>query len=250
MSEGSQPQRYCRQCGAEIRSGSSFCISCGAPLSRQSESSGGSTGRSIPPFIQRYESGGSGQAKSASGFSRWLKGLSTASKRGLVAIVIIGALLVISLVGLSGSGDWESEESYVYEMEDSYTKIGNIEGDVADTIYAYNNDSYTLASDVADQIAISQGDLDTHLDYFEDSAPPSGYGDFQDNTLEAWRVFDTALETLEEGYLYEDQELVDEGFNMMDDYYDLVRYTEDTLPGTDTAEELRDDMVVDEGSTF
>ncbi len=32
MSEGSGQQRYCGNCGAEIRSGMSFCVSCGAPV--------------------------------------------------------------------------------------------------------------------------------------------------------------------------------------------------------------------------
>lgn len=32
MSEGSGQQRYCRNCGTEIRPGMSFCVSCGAPV--------------------------------------------------------------------------------------------------------------------------------------------------------------------------------------------------------------------------
>lgn len=40
MSEGSgQPQRYCRNCGAEVRSGIQFCVSCGASLAPEPETS-------------------------------------------------------------------------------------------------------------------------------------------------------------------------------------------------------------------
>lgn len=247
MSDAFQPQRYCRNCGGQIRPDSSFCISCGAPLSRQGLDSAGATGRSIPPSIQRNESSTSGQTRSVSDFSKWFRGLSTASKRGLVALGVLGALVVVSLIVFSSSGDWESDESYVSDIEDSYTSIVSIEDSVADTIYAYRTDSYTLSEDVADQIAMSQGNLDTHIDYFEDSAPPSGYGLFQENTLEAWRTFDGALETLEEGYRYQDQDLLDEGFNQMDDYRDLIRAAEGTLPDTDTADRLRDDLIVDDG---
>lgn len=67
MSDPNQPQRFCRQCGTEIRAGSSFCISCGAALSSSSErpsresqessqdyGASQSSPRSIPPFISWY----------------------------------------------------------------------------------------------------------------------------------------------------------------------------------------------------
>ncbi len=45
MSEGSgQPQRYCGSCGAQVRAGSTFCVSCGMQLTSDSEDLGpGST---------------------------------------------------------------------------------------------------------------------------------------------------------------------------------------------------------------
>lgn len=40
MSEGTEPQQlYCRNCGAEVRSGTSFCVSCGASLAPESGTS-------------------------------------------------------------------------------------------------------------------------------------------------------------------------------------------------------------------
>lgn len=33
MADSSQPQRFCRQCGGQVRSGTNFCVFCGAPLS-------------------------------------------------------------------------------------------------------------------------------------------------------------------------------------------------------------------------
>lgn len=264
MTDSDQPRRYCTQCGAQIRSGSSFCISCGASLSskiegaeqgHESSGSGGSTVRTIPPLLQRYESGGSERAWNTQedrtqGLAGWFKGLSSASRRGIVALAVIGALLCVGLIATAtSSGDWQTEESYVADMEDSYTSIGNIDENIADTMYAYETDSYTLSEDVADQIAIGQSDLDTHIDYFEDSTPPAGYGEFQENTLEAWEGFDQALEMLEEGYLYQDQAAIDEGFSMANDYYDLVRDAQDSLPNTESAQNL-ENMVMEDSSTF
>ncbi len=48
MSEGSgQPQRYCGNCGTEIRSGISFCVSCGRPVNGGPASPG--PDHSVPP---------------------------------------------------------------------------------------------------------------------------------------------------------------------------------------------------------
>ena len=46
-SQGSrQPQRYCRNCGVEIRSGDRFCASCGASVAREPNSFDPTRGRS------------------------------------------------------------------------------------------------------------------------------------------------------------------------------------------------------------
>ncbi len=37
MSEGSGSQRYCGNCGAEVRSGTSFCVSCGQQVAGNEE---------------------------------------------------------------------------------------------------------------------------------------------------------------------------------------------------------------------
>lgn len=50
MPEGSgQPQRYCRQCGAEIRPGTRFCVSCGVSLVPEQSNSGDTRPTSPPP---------------------------------------------------------------------------------------------------------------------------------------------------------------------------------------------------------
>src|SRR5829696_5157009 len=38
--DGSEQQRYCTNCGAEIRPGTSFCISCGTPLTAGTQEPG------------------------------------------------------------------------------------------------------------------------------------------------------------------------------------------------------------------
>ncbi len=161
---------------------------------------------------------------------------------------MLGALIV-GLTVSSSSGDWESEESYVADMKDSYTRIGNIEGNIADTIYAYENDSYTLSGEVADELALGRSSLQTHIDYFEDSTPPWGYGGYQENTLEAWESFDEALEVLEEGYYYRDQRSINEGFSMVNGFYGLAEDTKDHLPDTESAESL-ENMMLRDGATF
>src|SRR5215211_8216732 len=51
-----QPQRYCGNCVAEIRSGNAFCVSCGAPVTAESgepgpSPSGSDLPRRLRPFL-------------------------------------------------------------------------------------------------------------------------------------------------------------------------------------------------------
>ncbi len=114
MSEGSG-QRYCGNCGAEIRSGISFCVSCGRPLNGGAASPG--PDNSLPPIpsrsladtlketfqglTERFSN-----ARSASGGAslgglpnkalNWFKDLSSVPK-----LVIVGLVLLLVAVLLS-----------------------------------------------------------------------------------------------------------------------------------------------------
>jgi hypothetical protein len=160
---------------------------------------------------------------------------------------VLGILVVGSLFATS-SGDWDSESGYVSDMRSSYSGITNIRDNVGNTIYAYENDSYTLMEDVEEEASEGQSSLDTHVDYFEGTTPPAGYGEYHRLTLAAWDVFDEALLTIENGYYYGDFELIDEGIDMMDDFYTLVEDAEETLPESEEADRLRDVPLTDDFS--
>ena len=50
MSEGfEQPQHYCRNCGAEVRPGTQFCVPCGVSLVREPSGSDEAHSASPPP---------------------------------------------------------------------------------------------------------------------------------------------------------------------------------------------------------
>lgn len=223
----------------------SFCTSCGAPLESAvsdgptTPGSQARTGNPIPPFIQRYRSQGTPGQSKARRLGAWYGNLSKASKRGLVAVSVLAVVVTASLIAAStSSGDWNNESAYVSDIRGSYSGITNIRDSVGDSMWAYENDSYTTTGDVADSIDLDRGDLQTHIDYFEGSTPPSGYGEFQDISLEAWYTFDEALQMLEEGYYYNDPELVDEGVDLMEEVYTLVDDAESSLPNTEESERL------------
>ena len=110
-----QPQRYCGNCGAEIRLDTAFCVSCGAPLASGSGQSGpepprssGRSGSLIEDLKTRFQSITSGLGEAFSGLNaagvrqvsgralEWFKDLP-----GVPKLVIVGLLGLILLVVLS-----------------------------------------------------------------------------------------------------------------------------------------------------
>jgi hypothetical protein len=119
-------------------------------------------------------------------------------------------------------------------------RIGNIEGNVADEISAYDFfDDYTLEEDVATEIAVARADLESHIDYFEDTTPPTGYGQYQEEMLASWEALDASLEILYEDFYYDEPASYDEGMDAVQDFYDTAGAAEEELPNTEEAQELK-----------
>ncbi len=118
MSEGSGQQRYCRNCGAEIRSGMSFCVSCGAPVTPVAAGAGptnpGPTPSNEPsPFdnLMAWLRQAAGSLRgSFSGLStddarrlpgravEWFRDLSGVPKLVLVGLAVLALLIILSPV--------------------------------------------------------------------------------------------------------------------------------------------------------
>ncbi len=117
MSEGSQ--RYCGNCGTEIRSGIRFCVSCGKPVNREPASS--SPDNPVPPpstpsrsfvdtlretFRGLTERFSNASSSSAGGTLRgssdrainWFKDLSSVPKLVLVGLLLLIVIILISPV--------------------------------------------------------------------------------------------------------------------------------------------------------
>ncbi len=123
MSEGTgQPQRYCRNCGAEVREGTQYCVSCGASLVREPSSS--DEVHSVPPpptpsrslvdtlreamlgLTQRFSnassssSGGTTTHGIPGTIINWFKDLPSTPKLTLVGLVLLLILTVLSPLAL------------------------------------------------------------------------------------------------------------------------------------------------------
>jgi zinc-ribbon domain len=117
MSEGSRPQqRYCTNCGAEVRPGNAFCFSCGAPLTTGAHQSGPPHPEPTPseepsPFDKLMtwlrqaadRLGGSFSGLSTDGARRlparaveWFRDLP-----GIAKLIIVGLVLLVLLILLS-----------------------------------------------------------------------------------------------------------------------------------------------------
>ncbi len=135
MSEESGQQRYCRNCGSEIRSGMSFCVSCGTPVTPVAGDPGPTNPGPTPsdgpsPFDNLLISlrqatdrlrgtlsglgtdGIGGLPRRALGWFRDLSGVPKLVLVGLVALVLLvvlspvamvvaGVLLVVSIIALA-----------------------------------------------------------------------------------------------------------------------------------------------------
>ncbi len=117
MSEGSGSQRYCGNCGTEIRAGTSFCVSCGASLASGSTGSKsansepsrseqtaspthGASWASVQGFVQRVRESFAGSYRSdfqqaSNRTIRWFESLPVALK---IAVVGISALVLLVLL--------------------------------------------------------------------------------------------------------------------------------------------------------
>jgi hypothetical protein len=111
MSEGpGQQQRYCTNCGAEIRPGNSFCTSCGTPLTPQTQQESGPTHPGSPPLagpspfnnllarLRKTFSGVSGEdlRRLPRRVWEWFRDLPSVPK-----LVIVGSVLLVLLIILS-----------------------------------------------------------------------------------------------------------------------------------------------------
>ncbi len=112
-----QPQRYCTNCGAQIRPGNAFCVSCGAPLTPDTGQAAPldpgpePSGRSVYPAggFKEDSRAATGQVGGASSglraedlrrvpirVKRWFGRLPLAGKVALAALVLLALLTVLS----------------------------------------------------------------------------------------------------------------------------------------------------------
>lgn len=118
MSESSErPQRYCTNCGAEIRAGNAFCVSCGASLVRAPIESGPI--QSKPSLTERLKAVADSFHRSFQNFKQRVSGVSLDSARSTAAeissrtihwfkdlpsitkLIVIGIALLVFLVSVS-----------------------------------------------------------------------------------------------------------------------------------------------------
>lgn len=121
MPEESGQQRYCRNCGTEIRPGTSFCVSCGAPLRPHIQDPGPSPSRAVSigrlgsyfaalrrgfgQFVGHVEatiSGlSTGHVRQLPGNAlEWFKNLPDVQKLVIAGIILLVLLVVLSPVAL------------------------------------------------------------------------------------------------------------------------------------------------------
>ncbi len=125
MSEGLGPQRYCRNCGAEIRSGISFCVSCGASLASGQTDSNPTSSESSP----------SEQTASPTNTNVW--GLAGAAS---LILVLVLALALTLMFGSNSDGVYgsDSRSGEVGESESSYAAPDSQDPEGGDAEYAYS----------------------------------------------------------------------------------------------------------------
>lgn len=90
MTDSDQPQRFCRNCGAQVRSGNAFCVSCGVNLSSDLQSSNHPTHEEASVASQQRLQGLYEKARVS-----WSR-LDTRVKWGVLGIVGIVLLILLS----------------------------------------------------------------------------------------------------------------------------------------------------------
>lgn len=93
----------------------------------------------------------------------------------------------------AGSGDWESEEDYLYEVRDSYEKIRNIHVDYSNVFQNYTS-GYISSQTTSEEMYTYRLEMYTHTSYFEGTVPPSGYNDFQEAMLSSWYAYEEVIQ--------------------------------------------------------
>lgn len=117
MRSNEHPKRYCGNCGAEIRSGTTFCVSCGKPVGRGPASPGPDNpvpppptpSRSLADTLQEAFSGITERFSNASsssfgstaqgvlnGITKWFRDLPLTPKLILVVLALLLLLTVLS----------------------------------------------------------------------------------------------------------------------------------------------------------
>lgn len=119
--EGSQQQRYCTNCGAEIRPGTRFCVSCGVPLNQRTDDTSPPTPEPPTPapfdrfanalretfrgLTQRVSEASSTAGGATAGdiparIINWFRDLPSVPKLILVGLILLLLLIVLSPLAL------------------------------------------------------------------------------------------------------------------------------------------------------
>jgi hypothetical protein len=100
-----QPQRYCRNCGAELRPGTAFCTSCGAGLGPTPIASGPQTSRTdsqgrtgSPAGAWRHGPSVDALRRLPGRAARWLRALPVVPKLALLGVGLLALLAFLSPV--------------------------------------------------------------------------------------------------------------------------------------------------------
>jgi hypothetical protein len=100
-----QPQRYCRNCGAELRTGTAFCTSCGASLGPTPIASGPQASRTdsqtqagSPSGAWLHGPGVDGLCRLPGRAVRWLRDLPVVPKLALLGVGLLALLVFLSPV--------------------------------------------------------------------------------------------------------------------------------------------------------
>lgn len=97
------------------------------------------------------------------------------------------------------NGDWSSRDAYIDDMEDSLTKVANILGQTQEWSYDCGNGVYLYMECVV-LFVTAMDTIDTHIEYFEGTTPPSGFERAQSLALQAWEKWRQSFAQMAEGF--------------------------------------------------
>lgn len=203
-------QHYCTNCGAQLRPGNAFCTSCGE---RMYPSPGDAPQGSFP--TDRLPA---------------LKLAPTVFGLGGLAVVVL--LVLVAFGGEFGA----SEEEYLEDVRSSYESIESSQldtGVVMDDYYEYGIGS---SGTVAREVTELRRQLEGEMEDMEDRTPPSGYGDFHEQTLEGWEELTEGLQGLEDAVRRDDYEVFEDGERHIRRAEVILEDADDELPENDHAD--------------